>query len=561
MKNCCKLLAFVFICISLYGVLSFILQYKPSTVGDEQFEKTNTNMSFETWGNDLSNVELEEYYKKNEIYPMSAPSGTEDVLVGEVSVANNLMKRFNGYKNWTKTTNSKDVGYYHKIAYNDTRDFNPKEIDEDNDIIQAAKRSANLASDYAIGCGPLSMFCQFEFLARYAGYQLISPKLYNQKDIIPFSQYDSEKDYPISDEESFGAKKLAKEIFENTDTIAVDSTGTFTWPSEVIDSSMELLEKYGLAQSFYTISTDDNGNEVREKHYSRQNSAIIVKGDLIANASSFETKINNIKRSIDNGMPVIWWTLPNAGGYKNHFMNIYGYEYWKGTNDNGNEMTHLMFKLRMNWGMTTEVFMDSDLLRAINGGFIFFCETRYKASLRPNDYNYECQYFFNEQSKTVVPSVGSIVFQTNRLRTGYVNHYDSTNTKVDRQYLTMSPDRKDAGVAFLEYSTTQKIKRINIELCWWGHSEGVVPITGTVLIQYKKEDGTWATALDLQTINPSIPRYCESPMTYMCVFEEASTQFRIYVACADVPTSNKNKGRLIIGNLIAYYGGLLPLIN
>lgn len=559
MKKFYKLFAFIFICVSLYGLLGFIAQYLPLKTESEQYEEILNYEPFETWGNDLTEDELKQYYIENSVYPASAPPDTSSILDGRAKVANNLEKRFPAYKNWSKTQNSRDVGDVFKRTINDTRDFNPKEIWESSDIMQNAKRNAHLHPDYAIGCGPLAMVSQFEFLARYAGYQVISPRLYSKNDIVPFDQYDPAKAGIISDDEVFGLGKLAKEIFENTSTLAIDDSGTFTFPEEVIDSSRELLERYGLAVSYNVTKTDENGNETTTKYYSSDESAIFVSGDCTANLSSFDTKINNLKRSINKGMPVIWWTLGNAGDFKNHFMNIYGYEYWKGTDNNGIEKTHLMFKLRVNWGVTDEVFMDSDLLKAINGGFIYFSETRKKASVRPSDYNYACRYNFQEESQTVVPSVGEISFQTKRLRTGYVNHYDNTNTTVDGQYLTMSPDRKDAGVAYLEYSTSQSICRINLELCWWGNSEGLTPITGTVLIQYKTGDNTWETAIDLQATIPGIPSYYLSPQNYTCFFDNPTTTFRIYVACADTPTSNKNKGRLVIGNMIAYYGNPLSI--
>lgn len=47
-------------------------------------------------------------------------------------------------------------------------------------------------------------------------------------------------------------------------------------------------------------------------------------------------------------MPVIWWTLGRnkAEEFGNHYMNIFGYEYWTGTDSTGNIKTHLIFILR-----------------------------------------------------------------------------------------------------------------------------------------------------------------------------------------------------------------------
>lgn len=84
---------------------------------------------------------------------------------------------------------------------------------------------------------------------------------------------------------------IATDIFERTYGISISaSAGTFTPPNEIVRSANQILEEYG---------------------YDKQ---LTVYGDILPNLSSAETKINNIIDSIDNGMPVIWWTFgPTAG--------------------------------------------------------------------------------------------------------------------------------------------------------------------------------------------------------------------------------------------------------
>lgn len=206
---------------------------------------------------------------------------------------------------------------------------------------------------------------------------------------------------------------LAREILENTDTIPADGTlgqlfgvdlnsGTFTFPSEVISSSREILENHYLSIKKTEEVIEDEGN-VSTKTYYDNDSQILVSGDTIPSLSSFSTKINNLKDSIDRGMPVIWWTL---GGNKveefgNNYMNIFGYEYWTGTDSAGNTKTHLMFILRYNWG-EADVYMDSDILDAVNGGFIYFEETHEKTLVKPENYGYECQYFYDEKIRQLL---------------------------------------------------------------------------------------------------------------------------------------------------------------
>ena len=519
------------------------------------------NDEYETWGDSLGEEELQQYYLNNCILPTSTSPSISTILSSESEVSAHLQGRFSLYSNWNIKGVGKDVGCKYKKTENDTRSFTPKNISETDSIIQNAKIQANLDEDYYIGCGPLAMVSQFEFLARYAGYPVIAPKLYSVKDIVSYEESLSESAI-LSEDEISAKTKLAKEIFQNTKTYAIDpNKGTFTFPSEAIAACQELIESYGLAYSYYTTNTDGNGKETTTKHYLYDKSAIYVTGDKIFSLSSFSTKKNNLIKSIDRGMPVIWWTGSGAGDFSNHYMNIYGYEYWEGVDSAGNKKTHLMFKIRINWVNHDVVFMDSDTLDAVNSGFIFFNETSQKASIRPTDYNFGCEYNFNEITQSVEPSVGSITFNTKRLRTGKINHYDSTNTIVDGKYITMSPDRMNAGTAYIEYSTTKSIKRLNIELCWWGYNEGATPRIGTILIQYKKADNTWGVIQDLQNASPAIPKKHNTPHNYTFYFPESSTTFRVYVSCGYAPTLTRNKGRLIVGNIIAYYGDLLSPVS
>ena len=170
------------------------------------------------------------------------------------------------------------------------------------------------------------MISQFDYLARYAGYVSIADNL-----------EDFTNPTVVTEAPNFIA--LAREILENTDTIPADgplgnffgvnpSDGTFTFPHEVINSSREILENHYLSIKKTEEVVDEEGN-VSTRTYYDNDSQILVSGDTIPSLSSFSTKINNLKDSIDRGMPVIWWTLgeDKAKGFGNHYMNIFGYEY------------------------------------------------------------------------------------------------------------------------------------------------------------------------------------------------------------------------------------------
>jgi hypothetical protein len=413
----------------------------------------------------------------------------------------------------------------------------PVEISEWSDYIQTAKNLAGLDQNY-IGCGPLALVSQYEYFARSAGYTTLA----------------TDPDF------AYDRIMLAAEIFEEVPTIPADSilgqifgvdpnAGTFTLPSSFIYGARQVLQNHYLA--IPKIGIDDEGEEYT---YYDSDSQIVVYGDTLPSLNSFSVKINNIKDSIDNGMPVVWWTFGDAGDYSDHYMNIYAYETWLGTDAYGNTTTHLMFKLRFNWDDSLTIYMDSDLLNAVNGGFIFFEETHEKALFNPDDYGYECQYFFYEIEKYVTSSVGNKTFYTNRLRTGYVNHYDPTNTYVDAQYLVLSAKRTGAGIAFLEYAYNEPIEWVYFDARWWSSDEGISIYSGEALFQYKNASGNWVTAIDLQRDipYPYLSTLEDYPTKLQYRFDEPVYEFRFYVE-SFYPTGDRNKGRLVVGELNVFF--------
>ena len=478
---------------------------------------------------DMSEEELTQFYIENQIFSATPPTGTTDMLEGESSVEPHLISRFPGYSSWHKTGSGSNSVSFTYVG-------EPLEVDESDPDIQISKDLAGITYD-AIGCGPLAMVSQFDYLARYSGYTSLA-----------------KNPDAISDK-----RLLAREIFENTYTIPADSwlgellgvdpnAGTFTFPSEFISGARTVLKNHYLA--IPKTGINDEGNTYT---YYDNDSQIVVYGDTLPSLSSFSTKINNIKDSIDKGMPVVWWTFGDAGEFSNHYMNIFAYETWVGTNADGQITSHLMFKLRFNWGID-DVYMDSELLRAVNGGFIYFEETHEKALINPSDYNFNGQYYFTNYGKYVTSSVGYKTFYTNRLRTGYVNHYDSTNTYVDAQYLVLSAKRANAGVAYLEYTFNTPIDWIYFDVRWWSSSEGISQFNGEALLQYKDSSGNWVTAIDLQRdiSYPYLSTLEDYPSKLHYRFDQPIYEFRFYVQ-SNNPTGDRNKGRLVIGELNVFF--------
>ena len=487
----------------------------------------------------LEGNELEQYYIDNGIMPMNAPEGTGESLYYE-EVPTHLNTRFPEYSNW-ESVSSKYVG--------DIYSCNPIEIDENAEYIKEAKRNAEIEYNY-IGCGPLALYCQLDYIARSAGYSSIANNL-EEIDNLELSSAPN-------------ATKLAEEIFRNTETYPADSiwgeifnispdAGTFTFPSDFIDSAREILARRGLNEYTLVENIDEETNEITyDEEYFEENQEIYVHGDSIVNLESHQVKINNIIDSIDKGMPVIWWTTDGAEEFSNHYMNIFGYEYWNGIDENQNEKTHLMFLVRMNWGIM-DVYMDSDILNALNSGFIFFEERDNRALIKESDYQFSDEYSNQETTNYIFINDGKGTeglgyFTVRRLRVGYITYDNSENSKK----IIMSAKNINAGTAYLQYDFNNYVRSIAFNVGWFSDEEGIYNSNdGTALVQYLNSDNNWITALDLMSINNfSVDK--DNLTSVYVKFNEHIKKFRIIVN-ANNSTNTDNLGRLVLGTMNVFF--------
>lgn len=278
--------------------------------------------------------------------------------------------------------------------------------------------------------------------------------------------------------------------------------------------------------------------------YYDADSQIIVYGDTTPNLSFFDTKINNLKDSIDDGMPVIWWTTNGAGEFSNHYMNIFGYETWKAIDDNGNAQEHLMFKLRYNWG-EQDIYMDSDVLNAVNGGFIFFEETRKHVSLIADDYGFPCSYNNNAESKTVYKF--GIPVYTERLRTGYINHYNAN--VLDDQRLVLSSKRESYNEAYITWRFNEPIRSFVIGLTAWSSGEW---ISGEATIEILCSGNGGNKKEEIKQSSLSSSYYY--PHSYHFTFDENQSVDEVTLTAKSLYVGNdRNKGRVVVSGISAVY--------
>ena len=474
---------------------------------------------------DWSEKEYQDYYIDNHIFPANPPDGT-DVKLELSDVPNHLSTRFNGYSNWTISSSGTN-------SVSSTYGGEPIEVSEANDtFLTSAKINAGLENQLFIGCGPLALYTQLDYLARFGEYSQFHQSLY--PDAIDYKE------------------ELATSVFSNVDTIPAESwlgqsldidptAGTFTFPSSLIAGAKRILVDYKINKYHYRIYP--NG----DPHYDYNSDAqLAVYGDALPSAANHATKIAQLKDSIDKGMPIIWWTFNTAGDFGGHYMNIFAYENWIGVNSLGQTQEHLMFRLRFNQGMP-DIYMDSDILNATNCGFIFFEEKCDKILLTPPDYNYTQQYFFYEKSETL--EIRNHELTTKRLRTGYINENGGAGT--GDWHITMSAKRQGAGIAYHEYHLDDNIDYIYFDIRLWSMNEGIGQANCDILLQYMDEDEEWITQLDLYQTEADIngiTTLIDFPKIFRVDFPEGTKNFRFY-SSVTTPIGSTNKGRVVIDSV------------
>ena len=378
-----------------------------------------------------------------------------------------------------------------------------------------------------IGCGPLAMIGQFEYLSSAAGYSSLISDITNNDQ----------------------KKEMAKEIISETSIVPLGDNGSYCFPYDFIKTACKILEK----RSLVNYEWEEPYGLAPIKNYIREGSRIYVYGDSVINTSSKEEKINNIKDSIDKGMPVIWWTAPLvAGGYSSHYMNIYGYEYWQGARGENDVKEHLMFKLRMNWGLeNTIVYLDSDLLEYENSGFIYFEEVGNRALIEKEDYDaFSNSYPSNEVSILQITDKTSSVYYTRRLRAGYIGEENENGNIINGQIM-ISPKKIGEGTAYISYLFNDCVEWLTLDVGWASLNEGINSDNGSVLVQYKDINGYWVTAFDL--LNEVTLSTDEENLTTINVFfEEYAQEFRI-IAYSIENLDNVDREKLIIGTLNVFF--------
>lgn len=352
------------------------------------------------------------------------------------------------------------------------------------------------------GCGPIASMGILDYFARYLGYnEIISDPTNSDKRTI-----------------------LATEVLTRTHFSMWGSPdNTLVWPWDNASAFNSLMETKGIGN---IISAND--------HWT------LFGGEK-------NNYWNMITTNIDEGVPVTLFTglVSGSGAFAEHYTNIYGYDTWVGIpNAGGSRIEKTFIKARINGGRTTEYYCDADILNCGQTGLITY-NINYSNlyNFYANDFSEEFinssgggQYFFNEISKNVSLSNGVNLY-TNRLRTSY----------IENKYLVLSPNRANAGTAYLDISFPNRVQRLSFNAAMWSGLEG--QIDQEFKIQYMSSSG-WK---DYISISPSdLTTLKDYPNDFTILFPKNTSRIRFYSSKSN-PIGDRNKGRIVLDNFQVKY--------
>lgn len=351
------------------------------------------------------------------------------------------------------------------------------------------------------GCGPIASLGIMDYFARYLGYdELISDSTSSDKRVI-----------------------LAAEILSHTNFSSLGGKdNTLVWPWDYCKCFNKVMSNHGLSN------------------------IITASGNWTLTGGEKTNYWNKIVKNIDQGLPVTMFTglTSGNGDFAQHYTNIYGYDTWVGIpNNGGDRVTKTFLKARLNWGRNKEYYYDADILDCGQLGIItydvnysneysFFSDDFSKTFINSSGVG---QYFFNPISTPVLLSNG-IALQTTRLRTSY----------IENEYLVLSPNRKNAGTAYLDITFPNSISKLTFTASMWSDLEGA--INENFKIQYF--DGDWKDHISINPYNLNALK--TNPNFFQVLLPKDTNRIRYYATYIN-PSVNRNKGRICLDNFIIKY--------
>ncbi len=364
--------------------------------------------------------------------------------------------------------------------------------------ILIAITNTGVPSDYG-GCGPIAMMGIMDYFSRYLGYT----------------------EYINDPTTSSDRIKLAEDVLRKSKTFEVgfQEKNTLMFPWDYESAFNSLTTDYGL------------GNIINSTHNWK-----LFSGDQ-------ETYWNEVVTNIDKGLPVTLMTGLWSGNseFAKHYTNIFGYETWKGIDSSTNERIEKNYIIgRLNWEeCDKEYYCDASILNDGMIGLITY-DINYKHAYNvlAADFaeefvntNGEGQYFFYDKETFVNTTNGKIMY-THRKRCSY----------IENQYLVLSPNRANAGEAYLDILLPHSASKLSFDASLWSSLEGIN--NESFKIQYYSNGWIDHVSYDLTTFS-KLKLY---PKNYTILMPKNVTRFR-FIANHSNPTGDRNKGRIVLDNL------------
>ena len=253
---------------------------------------------------------------------------------------------------------------------------------------------------------------------------------------------------------------------------------------------------------------------------------------------------DNAMTIIDSGRPVI------LGGVK-HFCVAFGYNSDSFFVCDGNGRVGSIPKAAYTgseaiiWstgciGLTISQHVHSDnYYSSYNNEYYCPCGERiHKTQISPSSWGFESQYYFYDKYKQ--HTVGNLSFETNRLRTGF----------IENEVVNLSPRRQNAGNSYLRIVFQNIITKVDINMGWWSNNEH--QNDGTAMLYYKDTVGVnaWYTLNNILN-NTNMSQSHSNLSYYSFVMPEEAEGIMFNVTNQAV--GDTNKGRLSIGTMTISY--------
>lgn len=285
-----------------------------------------------------------------------------------------------------------------------------------------------------------------------------------------------------------------------------------------------------------------------EKYLSKRNISYNMntcEGNL---ADMFSTRTETlIKNAIDNDRPLITNGKKHstvAFAYDDDYVWVHtGWGYIAATpwsTFDGNLSDNLFFGC-IDIASINEIHIHSNNYYAANKN-LYLCpcgQTYSSLDILPENYGFEPQYFFYDKNKTF--TVNNINFNTTRLRTGY----------IENEYINLSPQRIDAGSAYLECIFGRAVRKFDINLSYWQILDKLSKVDSSAFLYVRKKDFStgfyhWEETLNLLDENLPTDRTNQKHYSLDYTGDEIYG-FKISMTAPALGT--RNLGRISIGKI------------